>query len=253
MMSKISIRIFKVCTSIFFSIIYNFAYADVVPLIANSDKPNNINNDKISGYPHTSNNRYSYKSDGNNYIKIKGGIAQPTALGGNTQLSRGNATFVGGGVIGRKFMQFLSADFEYNYTSKSKAQPDSSSNSWTTSSNSLLVNLNIELLRNFVIMPYLKGGMGVSFNKSSSYSNGSTSYPGKTTPSFAWQGGMGLNFQYSNDFGTELEYLYANRGKVKTQNYSTTTVLGNQVTTSGGGMQGTIRDHIITFGLKVNF
>lgn len=258
-MSKISIRTFKICTSIFFSIIYNFAYADIVPLASYPGETNNINNDKISAYPHKSNNRYrNYKSDGNNYFKIKGGIAQPTKLGGNSGLNRGNATFIGGAAIGRKFMQFLSADFEYNYTSNSKAQSNTGATTWNVNSNSLMANLNIDLLKDFIIMPYLKAGMGISFNKSSSYSSpsvlGSTTYPGRTIPALAWQGGMGLDFNYNPYFGTNLEYVYADRGKVKTQNYKTViNTFNNTSTTSTGGKQGKVKDHIITFGIKIKF
>lgn len=248
-----------ICISIFSSTTYN-AGADAVPTAGYFSKPDNLDDaTQVPKYPHKSNKQHNYyKSDGNNYFKIKGGIAQPTKLGGNSGLNSGNATFIGGAAIGRKFMQFLSADFEYNYTSKSKAQSNTSTTAWNVSSNSLMANLNIDLLKDFMIMPYLKAGIGVSFNKSSSYSgptsSGFTTYPGRTTPAFAWQGGMGLDFNYNPYFGTNLEYVYANRGQVKTQNYHTVTnTTFNTTTTYAGGINGKIRDHIITFGIKIKF
>lgn len=209
-------------------------------------------------------------SDGKNYFKIKGGLAKPNNIGGNTVFNNNNTTFgngntnlVIGASVGRKVLDFLFVDLEYMHFGKDKESYSDTSTpqttTWNIQSDILMANLRLNLLKNFEIMPYIKAGAGVSRNQSSSYNNvtpsiSTLSYGGKTINSFAWQLGVGMSFEYNELLGTELEYTYVNRGTVRTQSSYIITSNGIVNTpVNDGGKKGTLKDNIITFGVKFKF
>ena len=215
-----------------------------------------------------------------NFATIKAGIAQPTNLGGNTGLDTANTAPTAGILVGRKMMDMFSIDLEYLYMGKNTASsygggptPYNTSNSWQMSSNTFMLNATVDLIKDPKIRPYVRAGAGISRNKSYDYTattqsvpgtnleTGETTppitnvatYSGKTTNKFAWQVGGGATFKTTDMFDTQLEYMYINRGRVETQaNYSNTTSNLGQ-TTNAPAIYGTLKEHLITIGLKVKF
>jgi opacity protein-like surface antigen len=194
--------------------------------------------------------------DGKNYLKIKAGLDMPNKIGGNTNLNAGETNYVMGASIGRQFLSFLLLDLEYIYFGKNKAQYQTSSTTqttWNIQSNVLMANLRLNLLKDFEIMPYVKAGAGISRNKSFAYTTSGPgtldTYGGKTVNSFAWQVGIGFSFEYNKIIGTELEYTYVNRGKVRTQGY----LVQGDTSVFNGGISGTLMDNVVTFGIKLHF
>ena len=197
-----------------------------------------------------------------NYIKIKAGIVQPTAINGNTGLGDGDATYTAGATIGRRFNELLSFDIEYMFRSSSTAQYDTPGvpgdpTSWKAKSNTYMLNMNIDLALNSKITPYLRMGIGMSQNQPSTYvlvsdgdQNNDDNYPGKTTEDLAWQVGAGVNFISSEEFSFDLEYMYVDRGSITTENYSRT---GNNEQVVANPIKGNLNDHVFTLGLKFSF
>lgn len=199
---------------------------------------------------------------GANYLKIKSGIVQPSAINGNTGLASGDATYTAGAVAGRRFNEFLSFDVEYMFRSSSTSQYDSPGtagdpSSWKAKSNTYMLNMNIDLILNSRITPYLRFGIGMSQNKPSTYvlvqdgnQENNDNYPGKTTKNFSWQVGSGINFLSNEKYSVDLEYMYVDRGSIKTEGY---VITGGSEQTEAEPMKGNLNDHVFTIGLKFSF
>lgn len=202
-------------------------------------------------------------SSKNNYFKIKLGIVQPTSLDGNSGLGAGKVTYTTGIAIGRKFHDLISTDIEYMYRAKSTAQnsvpgqESSTPTSWAAESNTVMLNLTLDLLANSTTTPYLKAGAGFSINKAATYvlseENAVEPYDfaGKTTKNFAWQVGCGVSISSTSMFSTELEYMFVNRGTIISEAFYTTKSDRNNK--SYPARKGDFLDHIVTVGLKVKF
>lgn len=195
-----------------------------------------------------------------NFFTVKAGIAQPTNLG-NTAASNGSTTYTAGTVLGRKFMDIFSVDGEYMLRGNSKfssstnlVQPSNEFGSWNIRSNTFTLNASVDLVNTPVITAYVRAGAGISINRSSNYTYNNegniSTYPGKTTNSFAWQVGLGANFKSTKMLDTQVEYMFVDRGKVSTQAYYTTSS-GTNV--SAPPISGRLKDHTVTIGLKFNF
>lgn len=196
----------------------------------------------------------------NYYLKVKSGIVQPTVMNGNTGLNNGSAAYTGGLSIGRIINDFISFDLEYIYRAKSKAEyyvPGSrqDSTTWSVSSQTAMLNISVNLMKDSRIKPYFRAGVGISANKGSTYYKPLTDaqyfYPGKTNNSAAWQIGTGINFDTNDIFSYEIEYMFVNRGKVKTQPYSYSST--DPSMTSIPPIKGYMRDNTLTIGLKYKF
>ncbi len=212
-----------------------------------------------------------------NFATVKAGIAQPTNLGGNSGLDTGNVTYSAGILAGRKMMDMFSIDVEYMHRGKDTASsygtgptPYNNSNSWSMQSDTFMLNASIDLIKDPKIRPYVRAGAGISRNKSYNYTSTTTfqsgrdentnapiystdvnTYSGKTTNKFAWQVGGGANFKTTDMLDTQLEYMYVNRGKVETQANYSSSYSGKTVTAPA--IDGTMKEHVITVGLKVKF
>jgi opacity protein-like surface antigen len=199
---------------------------------------------------------------GSTYLKIKAGIVQPTAINGNTGLGPGEATYTAGAVVGRRFNELLSFDVEYMFRAGSTAQYDNPGTagdptSWKAKSNTYMLNMNIDLILNSRITPYLRFGIGMSQNDPSTYvfvqdsnQNNNDNYPGKTTKNFAWQVGSGVNFFSNEKYSVDLEYMYVDRGSIETEGY---TITGNNEQVVALPIKGNLNDHVFTLGFKFNF
>lgn len=208
---------------------------------------------------------HEWLHDGNNFVKIKGGVAQPMKFGGTSEIdNKGAATFVVGAAIGRKFMDCLSLDLEYMHRDKSKvtyenrSNEDLSTKKWAVKSDTIMANITADLIQNSSIRPYVKLGIGASRNKADTYSTADVSYiktnPGKTMTSFSWQAGFGMNFDYNAAMATELEYSFVNRGKFAANlDGNKYDIAGESSAPSTSDKNGKLKDHVVTFGIKLKF
>ena len=205
------------------------------------------------------------KAAGRNFFMIKGGVAGPVnKLGDTTDLNKPKATFTVGALIGREFMDnSFALDLEYMHRANSHAYLAESSGessgytSWKLRSEAVMANLKFNLVKNSAITPYLRAGVGLSSNHAGTNVTVGTAlsdyYPGKTRNQFAWQAGLGFNFTYNSMFSTVLEYMYVDHGKFSTQSSKTTVVTDGTTTAAAAPISGKLKDHVITFGIKVNF
>ena len=198
------------------------------------------------------------------YFKIKAGLVQPSSLGGNTGLTAADPVYTAGFVVGGKFYEMVSADIEYMRRARDHPQyytPGQSGDptSWSYKSDTIMLNLAMDLMVTSRITPYARIGAGVSMIKPGTYtlvqvSNGSTItryYPSQNNRTFTWQAGFGLNFRASSTFSTEIEYMFINRGSMETLPYYIRA--SNGKTKSDKAKKGYLLDHAVTIGLKVNF
>lgn len=196
-----------------------------------------------------------------NFVGVKAGLVQPTPLYGNTGLDTGKPTSTAGILIGTKFHKILSIDLEYMHRGKNTTENTSpgetgNSTSWSAESNTVMLNLSMDIITDSRITPYLRGGAGIARNESYTYTiydpeiEENSYYPGKTTNNFAWQAGIGANFELSSKTITTIEYMFVNRGSLRTESYH---LDENGAKYNTDDIHAHLTDHIITFGLKMKF
>lgn len=206
-----------------------------------------------------------------NFATIKAGLVQPTNLGGTAKLNTGDNTFTTGVLVGRKFKDMFSVDVEYMFRGKNTAESNNANaaisgdnTSWKMRSDTFMLNVSVDLIQDPKIRPYLRAGAGVSRNKSYDYTYTdyatdperpvSNSYAGKTVNKFAWQIGVGTTFKTNDMLETQLEYMYVDRGGVETsKNYTRTQEGSKTKTIPSSSLNGKMKDHVITVGLKIKF
>ncbi len=195
------------------------------------------------------------------FAGVKAGIVQPTPLYGNTGLDTGEPTSAAGALIGIKFHKMLSVDLEYMHRGKNTTQDSSpgetdNPTSWSTESDTLMLNLSVDIMTDSRATPYLRGGVGMAYNQSYTYTiydtetESNSYYPGETTNNFTWNAGFGVNFKATPIIITELEYMFVNRGEIKTQPYY---LDDNGVKYNLSPIHAHLADHVLTFGLKMKF
>lgn len=200
-----------------------------------------------------------------NFVTVKAGGVFPTNLEGNSGLNTGDSAFTAGFEAGRKFMDRYSVGLEYMYRDKNTAHSynvnaitSEKSTSWSARSDTFMLNLAADLITDSKIRPYFKVGVGASRNKAYDYTtndydegNNINVYSGKTITEFAYQLGAGLTMNTSKMFDTQLEYMFVNRGQVKTKdNY---TGVNSGEVTPAAARTGELKDHVVTIGLKFKF
>lgn len=204
-----------------------------------------------------------------NFATLKGGLVNPTPLGGNSGLDVGNDTYTVGLSVGRKFEDRFAVELEYMFrgknTSKSSSsspQPSDNNTEWKVSSNTFMLNAAADLTDCNKFRPYFKAGLGMSANKAYDYVNSVTdnnsspavstsTYYGETTNSFAWQVGAGVNMKTTEMFDTQLQYMYVDRGAVKTKANYTSSNTGDK--TDSSARKGWLKEHVVTIGLTTRF
>lgn len=203
----------------------------------------------------------NWMHDGKNFVTIKGGVAQPLKFGGTSLIDKkAGSTYVAGVALGRKFMDMMALSLEYTHRGESKVTDRVEDNyrnsrSWGVKSDTLMFNAAWDLIKNNSITPYIKGGIGASRNSTDDHvyrtSSFTRTHKGKDKTDFAWQVGMGMNFDYDDKIATELEYAYVNRGKVEAD--SNYTDAGSLSATGNTAKDGKLKDHVVTFGIKIKF
>lgn len=195
--------------------------------------------------------------NGSNFFMVKGGLGKPVhpIRYADDMFDKQKPTYTIGGLLGREFFDNAFAlDLEYRFHPNSKSLSTANpTRVWQLRSHNLLLNLKVNLVKDAPITPYLRAGAGYAFNHSSELVALKTlnvmTRPGKSTNSFAWQGGLGFSFKYNNLISTNLEYMYANLGKFSTQG----TKVINGESSVDTPVKGKLTEHIITFGVKFNF
>lgn len=203
-----------------------------------------------------------------NFVTVKAGGVFPTSLEGNSGLNTGDSAFTAGFEAGRKFMDRYSVGLEYMYRDKNTAHAYNVNSeigmgdaSWSARSDTLMLNLAADLITDSKVTPYFKVGVGASRNKAYDYTtniadegDGSANidaYAGKTTTEFAWQAGAGLAMKTTKMFDTQLEYMFVDRGQIKTEENYVGRASGDKV--SSNARTGRLKEHVVTIGLKFKF
>ena len=199
-----------------------------------------------------------------NFVDIKGGLVQPTKMTGNSNLTTANTTYTAGLEVGRKFMATYGLSLEYSHRGPSTAGNNDAGgtqyNNWKVQSDTLMVNMTADLLKDTGIKPYAKLGFGASRNKAgdyiatldnSRYPVSTATWSGKTSSSFAWQAGVGLTMPTHPMFDTKVEYVFINRGQAKTKENFTSSDTGKKMTAPA--RTGKLQDHVFTIGFRVKF
>jgi opacity protein-like surface antigen len=230
----------------FKNIIKPAALSCIVPLILTAQLANAENNSLYS-----------------NFVTIKAGFAQASGLGGNLQKDSVDPASVGGLEVGRAFTDMFAVSLEYSRRGKSEASKyidQDTMHAWSVKSETFMVNLSANLMNDSKIMPYVKLGIGASKNKAGNYLEseyqGSSlseqmSYPGKTKTKFAYQVGAGLSIPTNDRFDAQIEYMFVDRGRVKTE--AGYYMMGEPSLVPDSAKTAKLRDHVITLGIKIKF
>lgn len=195
--------------------------------------------------------------DGKNFFMLKGGVAQPMKFGKTSGIDKkAGATYVAGVAVGRKFMDMMTLSLEYMHRGDSKVTENATT--WGAKSDTLMLNTSLALLkREQDIMPYVKLGIGGSRNSSNAHVRRSSRYNlvhnGQKSSSFAWQAGFGINFNYSSQIATVIEYDYVDRGKIKASSLYTQTNNDGNTVQGYNDRTGSLKDHTVTFGIMFKF
>lgn len=206
------------------------------------------------------------------YFTLKAGSVMPTTYRDNSPVSgsSGDTTYTVGAAFGKKFIDRLALELEYMHKSKSdvsnsintKSTAGSQTNSWSSKSDTFMLNLSADIIKHRVFRPYVKAGIGFSINDADTFTTNiafagspSTSKTyvndGQTETCLAWQIGTGLNINVNKNIDAQIEYMYIDRGKIQT---SSTTIYtdtsGSSSSLTGSPYTGKIRDNVVTLGLK---
>jgi opacity protein-like surface antigen len=198
------------------------------------------------------------------YLQVKVGRYFSRSVRTNAQLSNETESYVFGAVLGKKLTQNFASDLEYGYRHpvRLKMYNINSQNTtiqeWSAGSHTLTINGRFSVPFDFWF-PYVRGGIGVSLNKAgdyrtSSYNNSSsTTWPGKTKSSFAWQIGAGICVFHKQAFSSIFEYMHINRGKFSTKSFSMTRSGNNFLDKDSLPKTGDLIDHVVMYGLMFGF
>jgi opacity protein-like surface antigen len=207
----------------------------------------------------------SHAEDKMNFVTFKAGIIQPNSLGGNAHLDSSKAAYTSGLEVGRKFMDIYAVSLEVRADEETKFESNTPTGdkynqaAWNVSSTMVMLNFSADLLKQSMLTPYVKVGIGASRNNASDYSINDVNaknpanpvrYPGKTNTSLAWQVGAGLRMATTQMFDTELAYMYTSKGKAKTKNefYN-----GNSAPITSDAKYGKLEEHVFTIGVRFKF
>ncbi|MGB4191557.1 MAG: hypothetical protein WBJ81_03305 [Rickettsiales bacterium] len=205
------------------------------------------------------------------FATLKAGVDQPVATGGSASVNSSQTTYNAGAEFGKKFMDIFGASLEYRkigntyfYTNTLSGNDTYNySSNWKGKSDVFLLNLSVDVIKNSLITPYVKVGMGMSVNSSSDYvvteqrtpngrNLGQAIYTGKSNNQFAFQVGLGVNVTSNELFDIDMGYSFLDRGQLTTNKGFTGT--GEVVNDPNSPARtANLRDHSVTIGLKAKF
>ncbi|MEQ9116442.1 MAG: outer membrane beta-barrel protein [Rickettsiales bacterium] len=204
--------------------------------------------------------------DGNNYVRIKAGLYLPDTLGSEQGFPKGEPGYIAGFDVGRYINKHIALDLGYFYRSENEAMVSETTGSvrhrtWGSKSHVVMLSGNIFLPEIYNVRPYLKAGMGRSYNIASlnyaATQDSTTRYyrDGKNTWNNAWQVGFGINIPIFKNTDFEIEYVKADLGNIKTSNtYRTVTDANPTGTlTVSTPVIGKVVDNMFVINIKVKF
>ena len=111
------------------------------------------------------------------FATLRFGMDQPVASGGNANIDNVETTYNAGFEVGRKFMDIFAIGFEYKKVGNSNLTVNNStrsstttySSTWQGKSDMFMLNFSTDVVKNSMITPYVKAGLGASINASSDY------------------------------------------------------------------------------------
>jgi len=162
----------------------------------------------------------------NNFLMFKLGGFQVNGFGGNSDIKNSTQSYTFGLGVGHTFSDYINGSLELDIFSKVQGEEfnkdQNALRKWDLSSNMLTANAAVSIFPGQPVDFYLKVGLGMSNNKSGTYTwtSGTTKYhySGADNYSFAWKSGFGMKVNTLPDLDTGLEYMFTNRGSFKTGN-----------------------------------
>ena len=175
--------------------------------------PNNIQVNNGSGYAYPLNMDTYFTHD-----DVQGAIGFVVG-----RMWKRNTTWMPYYSIGGRYQHIFSGNITGNIAQYSLPEFENYAYSWSVAINTLTAFLKVDLVEYAKTLPYLEGGLGVSFNQAQNYLE--TPYPGvppRISPnygpsshaSFAYHFGAGLDFKVFDSCTASLGYEYQNLGKV---------------------------------------
>lgn len=125
--------------------------------------------------------------------------------------------------LGLRYKHIFLKDFGNTITQYSKPEFTNYNYDWNIYSDVLLASTKLNLFQYSLASPYVGGGLGVAFNRASSYQE--TALPGitprvspaftnHTSSQFAYNLGAGVDFRLTRQFILSLSYEYQDLGKI---------------------------------------
>ena len=175
----------------------------------------------------------------NSSMTVNNGSSFPTPFDQDIYSTTNNAQVFFGASVGRRWQRdndwlpALSVGVLYEYfwannvggtiTQFSIPQFNNYNYTWNTASNVVLASAKLNLFRYHWLSPYITGGLGGAFNRASSYremavpevtARVSPGFAANTSHQFAYNAGVGVDFQCASQFLFSIGYLYQDLGKV---------------------------------------
>jgi outer membrane autotransporter protein len=181
----------------------------------------------------------------------------PNGLGVNSIGNKTDDTWGGSLAVGYDFSKKVSlplrAELEYAAFSKAKANGylwSGNSISHSQQAQTLFLNAYYDIATGTKFTPYVGVGLGAAFIKAKgNFFSGVYNYPidSRTATNFAWNIGLGLGYQITNNIALDASYRYVDLGKANTKwtEYSP----GNFERTQSSDMV----QHQIGLGVRVGF
>ena len=148
---------------------------------------------------------------------------QSNGLFGNIG-NKWDSSFGGSLAVGYDFSKKLNVPIrtELEYAAFTKAEAEGTDQPWrdkykqSNNIQTLLVNLYYDINTGTKFTPYVGAGMGAGFIRTKGNADWATGIGSKTVTNFAWNIGLGLGYQITNNIALDMGYRFADLGKVQT-------------------------------------
>lgn len=194
------------------------------------------------------------------------GLNRPSQLGGNASMDQTNNGLAVMLSAGKEFSEFISLGLELNRTYRRDINadvktPKIAENSWSVRSYGTFLNVLLNMTMEHSLYPYIKLGLGFSFNRVGDYfrvlgpshqSSTARIYriPGVKQVNRSYQIGVGINFQSTDYYSFNIEYTMISRGKITTANYGT--LEPSNTIFKATSVTGKLIDNVLYTGLRFN-
>jgi opacity protein-like surface antigen len=203
----------------------------------------------------------------NFFVQGSIGVNRPSHFGGNASLDQLKNSAFYSVSIGRSINNLLNCALEFNRSERSATGTDIKSprlppNAWSIKSYGIFFNGMLNMTNEEKVRPYMKLGMGYSFNKVGAYTRilGPSHQsleprvyhaPGISKNNAAYQIGVGVIFQGSTHYYFNIDYSMIFRGRVEAANYAIFEETGDFVKFTP--VSGKLIDNIVSVGVRFRF